>query len=48
MFSTSYDEENKLWSGPDVMPLYNPKISLAAVALNSMKNFGPKIAQVVI
>lgn len=46
MFTTSYDEEEKLWSGPNVTPLYNPKISLAAVVLDSMGNFGPKIAQV--
>lgn len=46
MFLTSYDEDAKLWYGPDTVPLYNPKISLAQALLDAMSIFGPKIAQV--
>lgn len=46
MFTTNYDETNKLWSGLDIPPMYNPKISLAQVMLNALKTYGSKIAQV--
>lgn len=46
MFSTKYDEEIKVWSGKDVLPTYNPEISLAQVLLERMKTYGSKIAQV--
>lgn len=43
---TKFDAEAKIWSGRDVLPLYNPKVSLAQVILGTLKVFGPKIAQV--
>lgn len=46
MFTTKYDEENKLWSGRGDLPLYSPEISVAQVVLSSMEIYGPKIAQV--
>lgn len=46
MFQTKYDAEAKEWRGCDLPPLYNPKISLARLILNSLTTFGPKIAQV--
>lgn len=46
MFSTKYDEEIKEWSGKNVLPSYNPEISLAQVLLERMKTYGSKIAQV--
>lgn len=46
MFKTTYDEEAKLWSGHDVLPLYNPKISVAQAVLGALSTYGPKIAQV--
>lgn len=46
MFKTSYDEENKLWSGRGDLPLYNPEISLAQVLFSAMEQNAPKIAQV--
>lgn len=46
MYSTSYDEKNKLWFGPDVPSLYNPKISAGQALLDKMRRHGSKIAQV--
>lgn len=46
MFKTTYDKEAKLWSGRDVLPLYNTKISVAQVILGALTTYGPKIAQV--
>lgn len=46
MFSTFYDKETKLWSGRAKLPLYNPQVSLGQVMLDSMCNYGSKIAQV--
>lgn len=46
MFQTQYDKEAKLWRGRDLLPIYNPKISLAQVILKACINNGPKIAQV--
>lgn len=48
MYSTYFDEKEKLWHGSDIPPLYNPDISLAQALLNSMVAFAPKIAQVII
>lgn len=47
MFSTSYSEEENLWRGLDIPPLYHPGISLAQALFNSMDVFGSKIAQVI-
>lgn len=46
MFSTTFNQTTKLWTGHDIQPLYNPKISLAQVLFNAMSKFGPKTAQV--
>ncbi|KAG4067927.1 hypothetical protein HA402_010613 [Bradysia odoriphaga] len=46
MFSTTYNKTEKLWYGPEIQPLYNPKISLAQALLEAMTNYGPKIAQI--
>lgn len=46
MYSTRFNEAEKLWYGPDVLPLYNPSVNLAQALLNSMSIFGSKIAQV--
>lgn len=48
MFSTTYNEKEKLWCGRDIPSLYNPLISLAQPLLNSMNIFGSKIAQVIV
>lgn len=46
LFGTTFDNEAKLWSGPDILPLYNPKISIGQVVLNAMATFGSRVAQV--
>lgn len=46
MYSTTYNKEEKLWYGANIPPLYNPKVSIGQVLLNSMSMFGSKIAQV--
>lgn len=46
MFSTRYNEAEKLWYGSDLPPLYNPSVSIAQVVLNSLSVFGSKVAQV--
>lgn len=46
MFSTTYDKDNKVWSGKDIVPTYNPKISIAQVILSTLHMHGPGIAQV--
>lgn len=48
MFQTQFDKETKLWRGRDLLPVFNPKISLAQVILRACINNGPKIAQVTI
>lgn len=48
MFATKFDEDTKEWSGRNVLPIYNPKISLAQVILTTLNTHGPKIAQVLI
>lgn len=47
MYGTNYNKEEKLWKGPGIPSLYNPKISLAQVVLQACKTYGPKIAQVI-
>lgn len=46
MYSTFYASELKIWKGPNILPLYNPKISLAQVLLSALTTYGPKVAQV--
>lgn len=46
MTSTRYNEEAKEWHGCPIPPLFNPEISVAQVLMESMTNFGPKIAQI--
>lgn len=46
LFSSKYNKEKKEWYGREIPPLYNPKISIAQVILNSLTAHGPKIAQV--
>lgn len=46
MFSTKFDKEKKLWSGREVIPTYNPKISIAQVILDTLNIYDSKIAQV--
>lgn len=46
MFCTQYNKEAKLWSGLNIPPLYNPKLSLAQAILKACEVHGSKIAQV--
>lgn len=46
MLRTSYDANKKIWSGPAITPIYNPKTSIGPVVLQALANFGPKIAQI--
>lgn len=46
MFRTHYNKDLKLWSGNNVRPCYNPKISIGEVVLHSLVANGPRIAQV--
>lgn len=46
MFRTQYNEKEKLWSGLNVQPIYNPTISVAQVVLQALMKNGPKISQV--
>ncbi|XP_055297521.1 luciferin 4-monooxygenase-like [Sitodiplosis mosellana] len=46
MFKTKFDEENKVWSGQDVLPTYNSKISVAQVVLATLNTYGSRIAQI--
>lgn len=48
MFSTTFNDEAKLWSGRNIPPLYNERISVADVLFNAMTKYGSKIAQVII
>lgn len=43
---TTYDSKRKIWEGPNIKHLYNPKVSLGQVILNMLTMHGPKIAQV--
>lgn len=43
---TKYDPDAKLWEGPKIKQLYNPKLSIGQVILNMQTLHGPKIAQV--
>lgn len=47
MFRTFYDEQQKLWSGADLPPLYNPEASIGQVILHALCVHGRKIAQVI-
>lgn len=46
MLRTKYDEKIKEWNGCDLPPVYNPKISLAQILLDTLMTYGSKIAQV--
>lgn len=46
MFSTNFDKNAKLWSGPDVLVPYDLNVSIAQVLLEKMKLNGSRIAQV--
>lgn len=46
MLRTTYDANAKLWSGPKVPAMFNPKTSIAHAILKALANFGPKIAQI--
>lgn len=43
---TKYDPDLKLWEGPKIKHLYNPKVSIGQVILNMLSLHGPKIAEV--
>lgn len=46
MFRTHYSEEEKLWRGDDLTPLFNPKISLGEILFRSLLAHRSRIAQV--
>lgn len=46
MFGTNFNKELKLWTGINIPPLYNPKVSIGFVILKSLNEHGAKIAQV--
>ena len=46
MYRTYFDEKAKLWSGCNIPPLYNPKISIGQLVLKSMRSYSSKVAQV--
>lgn len=47
MFHVKFDEENKIWDGCDVPPVFNPNVSLGHILLKSLALNGSKIAQVI-
>lgn len=46
MFSTKFDERNKLWGGANVPPLFHPKLSLGHAILWRLKKNPNKVSQV--
>lgn len=48
MVRVKFDERNKLWSSVDdgTSSPFDPRLSLGHILLNSMKLFGPRLAQV--
>lgn len=46
MYRTHYNKEEKLWSGDDLTPIYNPKVSLGEIIFQSLRVNGSRIAQV--
>lgn len=45
-YRTSFDKENKQWSGPRTQPIFNLQTSLGNVLLNLLEINGLKYAQV--
>lgn len=43
---TKYNPVEKLWEGPLIKPLFNPKVPIGQVIINMLSMHGPKIAQV--
>lgn len=43
---TKFNSDEKLWEGPKIKPLFNPKVSMGRVILSMLSMHGPKIAQV--
>lgn len=41
-----YSEEEKLWSGPTIPPLYNSRVSVGQALLHAMKRSPRSVAQV--
>lgn len=48
MFHTNFDERQKLWSGHNSPPLYNPEVSFGKVIYHALRVHGTKVAQVII
>lgn len=42
---TKYNAEQKLWEGPEIKSLFNPKVSIGQVIIRMLSMHGPKIAQ---
>jgi hypothetical protein len=45
-YKTDFDETNKLWRGPDILPLFNPKITIGQAILDVAEVNATKICQV--
>lgn len=46
MFRTIFDEEKKLWHGPQIKMKWTDESSLGAKILKTLKAHGPNVAQV--
>lgn len=43
---TKFDPVEKLWEGPRIKPLFNPKVAIGQVIINMLSMHGQKVAQV--
>lgn len=43
---TKFNATEKIWMGPEIKPLFNPKVSIGQVIIRMLSMHGPKIAQV--
>lgn len=43
---TTFDEENKTWSGPNIEPIYSPKVSLGQIIVNSLAKCPNNVGQI--
>lgn len=47
MYQSNYDSELKLWSGRQLLPMYNPKVSFGEIIFRALLNNPSRIAQVI-
>lgn len=46
-FDTNYDEEENIWKGKEIPPIFNPNISLGQIILWKLERNRYKVGQVI-